>query len=133
MIPELEEQCWALDIHFARYILPRLLYLKNWVDNYSYPSELEDSYAWNELLEELVWTFSYIERGYPSVSSHYIADVQFNSLPSSLPSSFVFKTIDLIYTDEELYKKAFLQDKLNLSRCKRGLSLFSKFYLNLWN
>lgn len=125
MIKQLEEECWALDITFAQYVLPRLLYFKNWTNLYSYPNEVEDYVEWNEILEELTWTFSYISRGYPLLAGQYIEDVNFIGSETT--------EIEILYTDKALYKKACNQDSINLARCNQGLKLFAKYYMSLWN
>lgn len=128
-----EEESWSLDINLAKHILPRLLYLKNWTYLYSHPSELEDSYEWNEILEELVWTFTYISNEYPSIASNYIDDVEFISEEKEKDDNFITGNIKITYTDESLYNKGRIQDQINLARCQKGLRLFSEYYMSLWN
>lgn len=133
MFDKLEEESWSLDINLAKHILPRILYLKNCADLYSYPSEIEDMYEWNEILEELTWTFTYIVEGYPSIASNYVDDVYFLSEDKNPDTDFVMSSINITYTDEDLYNKGRLQDQINMNRCRKGLKLFGEFYMNLWN
>lgn len=128
-----EEESWSLDVNLAKHILPRLLYLKNWTYLYSHPSELEDSYEWNEILEELVWTFTYISNEYPSIASNYIDDVEFISKEKENDNNFITSNIKITYTDEDLYNRGRVQDKINLARCQKGLKLFGEYYMSLWN
>lgn len=133
MFDELEEESWSLDINLAKHILPKLLYLKNCADLYSYPPEVEDMYEWNEILEELTWTFTYIVEEYPSIASNYIDDVISLPKEEQLDTDFVMSSINITYTDEALYNKGRIQDYINMNRCRQGLRLFAEFYMNLWN
>lgn len=132
MLGHLEKECWGLDVNLAKHILPRLLYFKNWIYSCSYPNEVEDASEWNEILEELTWTFSYISNGYPSVAIQYIDDVEIIE-KKNLDNNFVNSDIVISYTNEELYLKGRQQDEINVARCQQGLKLFAEFYMNLWN
>lgn len=133
MLDKFEEECWSLDINLAKYILPRLLYFKNWIYSCSYPSEVKDASEWNEILEELTWTFSYISNGYPSVAIQHIDDVAIIENDKKLNDNLVGANIVISYSNEELYLKGREQDEINLARCQQGLKLFAEFYINLWN
>lgn len=133
MLEDLEKECWGLDVSLAKHILPRLLYFKNWVYSCSYPNEFEDEAEWNEILEELTWTFTYISNGYPSIAIQYIDDVVIVEDNKNLNNHFVQSNIVISYTNEELYLKGRVQDEINVARCQQGLKLFAEFYMNLWN
>lgn len=120
MIEHLEKQCWSLDTEFAKYILPRLLYFKNWTYIYSHPQDCEDIYEWNEILEELCWTFSYLLS--ENKASEYIDDIEIKD-----------GLISIKYLDKEKYDKAIKQQAKNEYRCQNGLNLFAKYYRSLWN
>lgn len=123
MIPEFEQACWGLDIHFAYLILPKLLYFKNWSDRYGIPDELsEDKYEWEEILEELVWTFTFIYEGYPNPALKYVRDVEIEN-----------NTINITYEDDVKYNEAVDLHTRQLASCQQGLNLFAKYYMNLWN
>lgn len=119
----IEKECWSLDKTFATFILPRLLYFKNWVTRMGVPMDFEnDEGGWEEVLDELTWTFTYIHNDYPSVAELFIEDVIFEE-----------NTIEVVYTDPNLYEKGREQDKINMARCQRGLNLFAKYYRDLWD
>ncbi len=56
----LYKECWNLDHTLAKIILPKLLWFKNFYGLYSYPNDLEDSEEWEEILNDMIWSFSFI-------------------------------------------------------------------------
>jgi hypothetical protein len=129
MIEQLEKECWSLDISLATVILPKLLYFKNWVDRYGVPSDfIDDVEGWNEVLDEMVWSFTYVSQDYPSRAMDYIEDVEYNSYKDTK-----LGYINVIYSNKDKYKEELEKDKINNARAQRGLALFAKYFTELWN
>lgn len=117
------EDCWNLDHTFADFILPRLLYFRNWVCRMGVPMDfINDEEAWEEVLDEMVWAFTYVHQDKPSVAERYIDDAVFEE-----------GDISLTFSDFDAYQKGRIQDEINLARCQNGLNLFAKYYLDLWD
>jgi hypothetical protein len=121
MIEQLERECWNLDNALAEHILPRLLYYKNWLNRWGIPSDLEED-EWNEILEELCWTFMYLSGNYESRVSYHIDG---------------FEHVDgfgkLKYLDKAAYLRECAKDKRNEARADNGLKLFAEYYRGLWD
>lgn len=134
MIESFEQECFNLDYSLAKYILPRLLYFKNWVTKYGCPVDLEME-EWNEVIDEIVWAFMYVQNGYFKSTDFVIEDVNIE-FDSKSDNGFVYSTVNLVYkegfTDED-YNAAKIKDAANLVKCQQGLNLFSKYYTSLWN
>lgn len=133
MIESLEKECWGLDTSLAELILPRLLYFKNWMDRYGTPMGLEED-EWEEILDELVWTFTFISQDYPSRALDYIENVDFGPEDNvDSEGNIVTKSITITYSDEEQYNIEKEIDKANIARAKAGLKLFAEYYMDLWD
>lgn len=52
------DECWNLDVTFAKFILPRLKYFKD--HNHGYPADLTEE-TWNHYLSEMIIAFKYID------------------------------------------------------------------------
>lgn len=134
MIEHLEEECWSLETVMADVLLPKLLYFKNWSNRYSYPSDLLPD-EWEEILDAIIWAFTYISKGYPKVSDLIIKDIDI-SCDEKIRPGVVTSTIVLIYVEgktEEDYNLAREQDRKNIARCQQGLNLFAQYYMSIWN
>ena len=130
---DLEKACWNLDTSLANHILPKLLYFKHWVKRYGMPEDLEEE-DWEEILDEMIWAFSYVHKDYPRLSDLLIEDIKFIN-EKELENGFIQCDLETIYVEgktEEDYKAAVEKDKANLARCQTGLNLFSKYYMSLW-
>lgn len=134
MVEYLEKESWSLDIVMANTLLPKLLYFKNWCDRYSYPSDIEPD-EWEEILDSIIWSFTYISKGYPKISDLVIDDVDI-IFSEKTEQGFITSEIKLTYVEgktEEDYDVAREQDCINLARCQQGLNLFAQYYMSLWN
>lgn len=128
MIEQLEQECWGLDFYIAKTLLPKLLYFKNWCYRYGCPSELEID-EWNEVLDEIVWAFTYVLNEYPSTTKFIIEDIGFGE---KTDSGFVKIEYKDGFTEED-YNQARLKDQANIARCQQGINLFAQYYMSLWN
>lgn len=134
MINQLEEECWNLDYHLAKSILPKLLYFKNWVDKYGCPTDLEMD-EWNEIVDEMIWAFTYVYNEYPRTTDFVVKDTNIE-FGERTQDGFISSVITLIYKEgftEEDYLRAQSKDESNVARCQQGLNLFSKYFMSLWN
>ena len=104
-----DKEMWSLDYEMARYILPKLLYYKNWIHHYGYSAEfyvydddmnIVDSlvYEWEEILDDIIWAFMYMVN-----DGSWVAQ-------------------------ENWMDQAHIYD----ARVTRGLKLFGHFYQNFW-
>jgi hypothetical protein len=121
-----DSECWSLDYTFTKFILPRLKHFKK-INIHTHPPQITPE-RWQEILDELIWTFEYME------------DVEkFNPMP---PVMYVrnnmddyFKNINREKTseqkqawDEYLKKNEELEE-----RRKKGMLLFAEYYSQLWD
>lgn len=135
MIDELEIESWSLDIVMANLLLPKLLYFKNWADRYGCPCDLE-YYEWEEVVDEVVWAFTYVSQGYPSIATTLIDDIDIVLDKKDSDSVLCPSTINLRYIEgknKDDYESALLQDNKNIARSQQGLNLFAKYYMSFWN
>jgi hypothetical protein len=54
-----DSECWSLSHTLTEFILPRLKHFKK-INVHSYPPDITPE-QWNEILDELIWTFEYME------------------------------------------------------------------------
>ena len=133
MIENLEVECWALDNNLGKYILPRLLYFKNWCVRYGVPTHLESD-EWEEILDEMVWAFTFIVNDYPTTTGFVVADYEFIS-GEKTAEGLIPMTINKIFIEgktEEDFEIAYQKDLANKARCQKDLDLFAKYYMALW-
>lgn len=134
MTEKLQQECWSLDTSLAVHILPRLLYFKNWCDRYGLPSELESD-EWEEILDEMIWAFTYISQDYPKLTDLIIEDI-ITDRGDSTETGFISMNIELVYKNgytEEDYIRLLEKDISNMCRCQAGTFLFGKYFSALWN
>lgn len=131
-----DRDCWNLDHTLAAIILEHLKFFKKMERN-GIPNEIvknntseeEQVEQWNNVLEEMIWTFEYI-----------IDPDKFNSFNESTINQNK-KEIDWIsYLDdkkspEEIaeWKRYFDQSKMLEKRKQAGLKLFAKHFCDLWD
>jgi hypothetical protein len=135
MIDELEIESWSLDIVMANLLLPKLLYFKNWADRYGCPSDLKYD-EWEEILDEIIWAFTYISQEYPSVANDLIKEVDIVPDKKNEDSFLTSSTIVITYIQgksEKDYGEGLKRDRRNIDRCQQGLNLFAKYYMSIWN
>ena len=133
MIEKLEEECGSLDSVLAGLILPKLLYFKNWCVRYGIPAELEED-EWEEILDEMVWAFTFKVNDPPRLTSLIIEDT---IMHTGEPEDYLIPmTIEFVYKEgytEEDYNNLREKDISNMYRCQRGTTLFGKYFSSLWN
>jgi hypothetical protein len=121
-----DSECWSLDWTLTNFILPRLKHFKK-INVHTYPPDITPE-RWNEILDELIWTFEYMhdeEKFNPTPMFRYEVDNMDD----------YFKNIKREKTpeqkqawDEYLKKNEELEE-----RRKKGMLLFAEYYQQLWD
>ena len=123
----MEEKCWDLDYHLAVYILPHLLYYKNWLNHWGIPQDFLDyPDEWNEVLSEMIWAFSHIVSNKLSHSAKGI-DLDHN------PFDTVQGAFNITWKEGFDVEEARRKDNADYWRCQNGLNLFAQYYRALWD
>jgi len=135
-----DKECWNLDLTLAKTIHAKLSYFKK-MKRMGYPSRIcsdygftdkqEDLYIqkWEEILDEMIWTFDFINN-----SDKYV----------SFPEELLRKHTNSENLSEDLKREKTPQERqiwdqymkkcedLNI-RKQKGLELFSKYIEHLWD
>ena len=90
----------------------------------AYPSDLTLE-QWEEILDELIWTFEYIQDDGMTINSFPIL-IKNESLDAYFSREKTKEEKHLIYEWQNEYNK--LEE-----RKARGLALFAKYYIHLWD
>lgn len=117
------KECWSLTHTFTDFILPRLKHFKKMKRN-AYPSDLTLE-QWEEILDELIWTFEYIQDDGMTINSFPIL-IKNESLDAYFSREKTKEEKHLIYEWQNEYNK--LEERKD-----RGLGLFAKYYHHLWD
>jgi hypothetical protein len=131
----LETESWSLDIVMANLLLPKLLYFKNWCDRCSCPCDL-DYDEWEEILDSIIWSFTYISQGYPRHTEQLVKDVHIETYKNDKNEPFISSNITLEFIEgknQNDYDLAIIKNQMNIAKCQEGLNLFAKYYMSLWN
>jgi hypothetical protein len=121
MIEQLEKESWGLDYHLAQFILPRVLYFKNWCNRYGCPADLEMD-EWEEVLDEIVWAFMFVSQSYPRSSSIIVKDVTLK-FGEKDERGFGISTLTKIFKEgytEEDYENTLTQEEHNVQKYQGG-------------
>ena len=98
-----EEDTWDFDYYLSNIIAEGTKYLL--VHQHGHPKDLTEK-KWREILKEIIWTFQYLRDGY----NIWLQD---------------WESIGL----DQANKNREINDK----RAKKGLSLFVKYFQDLWD
>lgn len=140
---------WNMDTTLARIVHPMLLKLKEqkhgspMVDDEDVPNELKSTNAppkendwdtddfhhdrWDWVLDEIIWTFSQLQKGDNGDSMFYSGNADIFFEPNEDGKFFEMKRgpKDTFRVDEE-------GKKAHYKRIENGLRLFAKYYFGLW-
>ena len=120
------EECWSLDCTLTKFILPRLKHFKK-INVNSHPSDITHE-RWNEILDEIIWTFEYMND-----------EERFNPIPRIkdviIDMNKYIDNINREKTPEEkqAWKEYFKKSAELEERRKRGMQLFAEYYFQLWD
>lgn len=141
---------WNMDTTLARIVYPMLLKLKELkhgspsVDDEDVPDELKSTNAppkenewdtdglhhdrWDWVLDEIIWTFSQLQKGDNGDSMFYSGDSDILFEPIEDGKLFEMKRgpKDTFRVDDE-------GKKAHYKRIENGLRLFAKYYFGLWD
>jgi tRNA-dihydrouridine synthase len=121
-----DSECWSLDWTLTNFILPRLKHFKK-INVHTYPPDITPE-RWNEILDELIWTFEYMhdeEKFNPTPMFRYEVDNMDD----------YFKNIKREKTPEQKQAwEQYLKKNEELEeRRKKGMLLFAEYYQQLWD
>ena len=121
-----DSECWSLDWTLTNFILPRLKHFKK-INVHTHPPDITPE-RWEEILDELIWTFEYMHD-----------EEKFNPMPMVLyvrgNMDDYFKNAEREQTPEQ---KLAWENYVNKSkeleeRRKKGMLLFAEYYQQLWD
>lgn len=121
-----DAECWSLDCTLTKFILPRLKHFKK-INVNSHPANIT-SEQWNEILDEIIWTFEYMND-----------EERFNPFPRIKDDIIdMNKYIDNINREKtpeqkQAWKEYFEKSAELEERRKRGMQLFAEYYFQLWD
>ena len=131
MIEEMERECWNLDITMADFILPRLLYYKNWMHRYSVPADFYDRDSetifedeWIEVVDEMIFAMAYATHDY----TWYELECDFEWDNESDEFGCILRPTDPAMLEK--YNKAKAKHQ---ARYENGMRLFAKYFSSLWD
>ncbi len=118
-----DSECWSLDSTFTRFILPRLKHFKK-MTRHTYPSDGITPERWEEILDEIIWTFEYMND-----------DEKMLTMPCCDDNGDFKGYLNRERTEKEKleWKNYFDQAKAFNRRKKEGLKLFAQYYEVLWD
>ena len=121
-----DSECWSLDYTFTKFILPRLKHFKK-INVHTHPPQVIPE-RWEQILDELIWTFEYMED-----------EEKFNPFPRFTYDrdnmDEYFKNINREKTPEQkLAWDSYIKKSEELEeRRKKGMLLFAEYYQQLWD
>ena len=121
-----DAECWSLESTLTKFILPRLKHFKK-INVNSYPADITHE-RWNEILDEIIWTFEYMND-----------DERFNPIPRIkdviIDMNKYIDNINREKTPEEkqAWKEYFEKSAELEERRKKGMQLFAQYYFQLWD
>lgn len=132
MIDQLERECWNMDQTFAEFMLPRLLYYKNWMERHSVPSDFYDHETdvlfedeWDEVVDEIIFAIMFASHDY----TWYELECDFHWADEPDEDG----GISLIPSDPALLEKYKAAKERHNARYENGMRLFAKYFSSLWD
>ena len=116
------KETWNLDIMFAKYIIPRLKKFKELNNGYPGRDEMDTPEKWDDALDKMIQAFEYVMEW----DKYWIDNQEYD----------YYDCIDEFDKNTELYEEIKenkrVEDDRRLAVINEGLSLFAKYYMNLW-
>jgi hypothetical protein len=121
-----DSECWSLDWTFTKFILPRLKHFKK-INVHTHPPDITPE-RWEEILDELIWTFEYM-----------LDEEKFNPMP---PVMYVRGNIDQYFENvkreqtpeqKQAWENYIKKSQELEERRKKGMLLFAEYYQQLWD
>jgi len=118
-----DRECWSLHETLTSFILPRLKHFKK-MKRYAHVSDLTEM-QWEDILDEIIWTFEYIKDEGETM----------NPFPIFRKDEPLDEYLKREKTEEEkqLLRDWSARSKLLEQRREKGLNLFAKYYIHLWD
>jgi len=118
-----DRECWSLHETLTSFILPRLKHFKKMKRN-SYVSDLTEE-QWEEVLDEIIWTFEYIKDDGKTMNP-------FPIFRKDEPLDEYFKR-EKTEEEKQLLRDWSARSNVLEQRREKGLNLFAKYYIHLWD
>ena len=121
-----DSECWSLDYTLTKFILPRLKHFKK-INVHTHPPDITPE-RWEEILDELIWTFEYM-----------LDEEKFNPMP---PVMYVRGNIDQYFENvkreqtpeqKQAWENYIKKSQELEERRKKGMLLFAEYYQQLWD
>lgn len=130
------KETWNLDQNITKYILPRLIMFKKLTNGYPCRDEIDSPESWDKALDKMILAFKYIIEK----DDWWIGDPQYDYtgglnyvIDRRDEDGRVHGHFTELSEEYEKIKEAHIREEnRRYEAISEGLSLFAKYYLDLW-